>query len=85
MVSSSKCVFLSFLGIVGLRGQDLSHVTVEFQETTPKGQSSHRVDVLGDGSFVVSSDWILETPGKYELSKLNKSKHILLNDELLMN
>ncbi|XP_045922035.1 polycystic kidney disease 1 like 1 [Micropterus dolomieu] len=55
-------------GILGLRGQDLSHVTVEFQETTPRGQSSHRVNLLDDGSFVVSSDWILETPGKYELN-----------------
>ncbi|XP_044033057.1 polycystic kidney disease 1 like 1 [Siniperca chuatsi] len=55
-------------GILRLGGQDLSYVTVEFQETTPKGQSSHHVKVLDDGSFVVSSDWILETPGKYELN-----------------
>ncbi|XP_037613525.1 polycystic kidney disease 1 like 1 [Sebastes umbrosus] len=55
-------------GIPCLEGQDLSYVTVEFQETTPEGQSSHHVNVLDDGSFVVSSDWILETPGKYELN-----------------
>ncbi|KAK9527852.1 hypothetical protein VZT92_014377 [Zoarces viviparus] len=51
-------------GIGGLADQDLSYVTVEFQETTHKG---HRVNVSHDGSFFVSSDWILETPGKYEL------------------
>lgn len=60
---------LWFLGILGLGGQDLSYVTVEIQETTRKGQSSHHVNVLDDGSFVVLSDWILETPGKYELSE----------------
>ncbi|XP_070709442.1 polycystin-1-like protein 1 [Pempheris klunzingeri] len=55
-------------GIWGLRGQDLSYVTVEFHETTPEGQSSRRVSVSDDGSFVLTSDWILETPGKYELN-----------------
>ncbi|XP_073344382.1 polycystin-1-like protein 1 [Pagrus major] len=55
-------------GILALRRQDFSYVTVEIQETTRKGQSSHRVNVPADGSFVVSSDWILETPGKYELN-----------------
>ncbi|XP_028425777.1 polycystic kidney disease 1 like 1 [Perca flavescens] len=55
-------------GILGLGGKDLSYVDVEFQETSPKGQSSQRVNVLDDGSFLVSSDWILETPGKYELN-----------------
>ncbi|KAM6908104.1 polycystin-1-like protein 1 [Lycodopsis pacificus] len=51
-------------GIGSLADQDLSYVTVEFQETTHKG---HHVNVSHDGSFFVSSDWILETPGKYEL------------------
>ncbi|KAG8009400.1 Polycystic kidney disease 1 like 1 [Nibea albiflora] len=55
-------------GILGLGGRDFSYVTVEIQETIHKGQRSHRVTVLDDGSFVVSSDWILETPGKYELN-----------------
>ncbi|KAE8279963.1 Polycystic kidney disease 1 like 1 Protein abecobe [Larimichthys crocea] len=55
-------------GILGLGGQDLSYVTVEIHETTHKGQRSHRVSVLDDGSFVVSSAWTLETPGKYELN-----------------
>lgn len=49
--------------------QDLSYVTVEFLDTTPKGQSSHHVSLLDDGSFERSFDWILETPGKYEISK----------------
>nr|XP_046227980.1 uncharacterized protein LOC124049909 [Scatophagus argus] len=55
-------------GIRGLGGQDFSYVTVEIQELTQKGQSSHHVSVLNNGSFAVSSDWILETPGKYELN-----------------
>ncbi|XP_050922890.1 LOW QUALITY PROTEIN: polycystic kidney disease 1 like 1 [Lates calcarifer] len=55
-------------GILSLEGQDLSHVTVEFLDTTPKGQSSHHVSLLDDGSFVMLSDWILETPGKYEIN-----------------
>ncbi|XP_034416623.1 polycystic kidney disease 1 like 1 [Cyclopterus lumpus] len=55
-------------GILGLGEQDFSYVTVEFQEMTPKGQSSHNVNVLDDGSFLVSSDWNLKTPGKYELT-----------------
>ncbi|KAA8580858.1 hypothetical protein FQN60_013816 [Etheostoma spectabile] len=55
-------------GILGLGGQDLAYVDVEFQEMSPKGQSSHQVKVLDDGSFLLSTDWILETPGKYELN-----------------
>ncbi|KAM9337218.1 polycystin-1-like protein 1 [Symphorus nematophorus] len=55
-------------GIVAVGGQDLSYVTVEIREATHKGQSSHHVGVLGDGSFVVLFDWILDTPGKYELN-----------------
>ncbi|GLD54853.1 polycystic kidney disease 1 like 1-like protein [Lates japonicus] len=55
-------------GILSLEGQDLSYVTVEFLDTTPKGQSSHHVSLLDDGSFVMLSDWILETPGKYEIN-----------------
>ncbi|KAL6097956.1 pkd1l1 [Pungitius sinensis] len=55
-------------GILGLGERDLSYVTVEFQKTTPTGQSSHRVNVLDDGSFVVSSDGILATPGEYQLN-----------------
>lgn len=62
-----------FLGIVAVGVEDLSYVTVEFQKTTPKGQSSHHVNVSDDGSFVVSSNWILETPGKYVLSKLKRA------------
>ncbi|KAM8731306.1 polycystin-1-like protein 1 isoform 4-T4 [Acanthopagrus schlegelii] len=54
-------------GIPALRRQDFSYVTVEIQETTHKGQSSQRVSVPADGSFVVSSHWILEAPGNYEL------------------
>uniref|UniRef100_A0A8C2ZWB2 Polycystic kidney disease 1b n=1 Tax=Cyclopterus lumpus TaxID=8103 RepID=A0A8C2ZWB2_CYCLU len=38
--------------ILGLGEQDFSYVTVEFQEMTPKGQSSHNVNVLDDGSFL---------------------------------
>uniref|UniRef100_A0AAQ4P3R6 Polycystic kidney disease 1b n=1 Tax=Gasterosteus aculeatus aculeatus TaxID=481459 RepID=A0AAQ4P3R6_GASAC len=55
-------------GIPGLGEQDLSYVTVEFRETTSTGQRSRPVNVLHDGSFVVSSDWILPTPGKYQLN-----------------
>ncbi|XP_070784659.1 polycystin-1-like protein 1 [Enoplosus armatus] len=55
-------------GILGLGGKDLAYVTVEFQERTPKGQSSHHVSVLDDGSFIVSCGWILETPGKHEIN-----------------
>ncbi|XP_047185931.1 uncharacterized protein LOC124849765 [Scophthalmus maximus] len=55
-------------GIPSLAGQDLSFVTVEFLDTAPKGQSSHHVSVLEDGSFFVSSEWSLETPGEYEIN-----------------
>lgn len=63
--------FLIFLlsGILGLGEKSLSYVTVEFLGTTTAGQSSHHVNVLDDGSFAVSSDWILETSGKHEISK----------------
>ncbi|XP_035510575.1 polycystic kidney disease 1 like 1 [Morone saxatilis] len=72
-------------GILGLRGQDLSYVTVEFQETTPKGQSSHHVSVLDDGSFVVSFDWILETPGIYELNVSVSNPLSTLSSTLLLS
>lgn len=68
---------LWFSGILGLGRQDLSYVTVEIQETTHKGQSSHHVSVLDDGSFVVSSDWILKTPGKHELSESARTNTFL--------
>ncbi|XP_044196388.1 polycystic kidney disease 1 like 1-like [Thunnus albacares] len=55
-------------GIVGLGEESLSHVNVEFLWTTTAGQSSHHVSVLDDGSFAVSSDWILETSGKHEIN-----------------
>ncbi|KAM8822788.1 polycystin-1-like protein 1 [Spinachia spinachia] len=71
-------------GILGLGERDLSYVTVEFGNTTPSGQSSHRVNVLDDGSFVGSSVWIFATPGKYQLnvsvsnplSKASSSLHL---------
>ncbi|XP_068438427.1 polycystin-1-like protein 1 [Clinocottus analis] len=74
-------------GILGLGEQELSYVTVEFQESTLKGQSSHHVSVLDDGSFVLSSDWILKTPGKYELtsSKLHLSVSQPSADGLLVS
>lgn len=50
-------------------GQDLTCVTVDFLDTTLKSQSSHLVNVLDDGSFVVTSDWIFETSGKYEICR----------------
>ncbi|XP_034562845.1 polycystic kidney disease 1 like 1 [Notolabrus celidotus] len=49
-------------------GQELSFVSVEFEEPTPKGQSSQHVSVFDDGSFGCSSDWIFDTPGKYKLN-----------------
>ncbi|XP_034428976.1 uncharacterized protein LOC117754259 [Hippoglossus hippoglossus] len=55
-------------GIPSLAGPDLSFVSVEFLDMTAKGQSSHHVSVLDDGSFSVSTHWILETPGKYEIN-----------------
>ncbi|XP_042255201.1 uncharacterized protein LOC121888015 isoform X2 [Thunnus maccoyii] len=55
-------------GIVGLGEESLCHVNVEFLWTTTAGQSSHHVSVLDDGSFAVSSDWILETSGKHEIN-----------------
>uniref|UniRef100_A0A3Q1IV35 Polycystic kidney disease 1b n=1 Tax=Anabas testudineus TaxID=64144 RepID=A0A3Q1IV35_ANATE len=54
--------------ILSVGGQDLTCVTVDFLDTTLKSQSSHLVNVLDDGSFVVTSDWIFETSGKYEIS-----------------
>uniref|UniRef100_A0A3B4XJB1 Polycystin 1 like 1, transient receptor potential channel interacting n=1 Tax=Seriola lalandi dorsalis TaxID=1841481 RepID=A0A3B4XJB1_SERLL len=45
------------------------------------GQSSHHVSLLDDGSFVVSSDWILETPGKYEISKSTKENFLRIYAE----
>lgn len=65
---------LWFLGILALGGLDLSYVTINIQDMTYKGQSSHHVSVLDDGSFSVSSDWILETPGELELSKSTSAK-----------
>lgn len=59
--------------------QNFSYVTVEIWETTQKGQSSHRAKVLGDGSFVVQSDLILEAMGKYEFSKLGRVNIFFLN------
>lgn len=49
--------------------QDLSYVTVDFLDTNLKSQSSHHVNVSDDGSFVVTTDWMFETSGKYEISK----------------
>ncbi|XP_069369205.1 polycystin-1-like protein 1 [Paralichthys olivaceus] len=54
--------------VPSLAGRDLSFVSVEFLDTSAKGQSSHHVSILDDGSFFVSTDWILETPGKYEIN-----------------
>lgn len=48
-------------------GLDLSYVRIHFMDT--RGQSSHLVNVLDDGSFALASDWIVETPGKYETSQ----------------
>lgn len=76
-VSCFKQVFLWSLGILALRRQDFSYVTVEIQETTHKGQSSRRVNVPADGSFVVSSRWILETPGKYELGESARTEQFV--------
>ncbi|XP_072234365.1 polycystin-1-like protein 1 [Leuresthes tenuis] len=53
--------------IMGFGRKDLSHVTVEFVGKIPKGQSSLDVNVSDVGSFAVSSDWLLETPGKYDI------------------
>lgn len=49
--------------------QDLAYVIVDFLDTTTASQSSHLVNVLDDGSFVVASDCIFEYPGIYEISK----------------
>ncbi|KAK7879412.1 hypothetical protein WMY93_030748 [Mugilogobius chulae] len=54
-------------GIFGLERHNLSDVTVEFLGMTPRGQSSLHVNILDRGSFNVSSNWTLETPGTYEI------------------
>lgn len=69
LVPAVNEIFLWPAEIPCLKDGDFSYVTVEVGETTLRGQSSQRVSVLDDGSFVVSSRWILETPGKYELSE----------------
>ncbi|KAG7526791.1 polycystic kidney disease protein 1-like 1 [Solea senegalensis] len=71
-------------GIQSRAGQDFSYVTVEFLGVTPKVQSSRHVSLLDDGSFSVSSEWFLQTPGKYQinvsvsnlLSTLSSSLHL---------
>ncbi|XP_058481712.1 polycystin-1-like protein 1 [Solea solea] len=71
-------------GIQSRAGQDFSYVTVEFLGVTPKVQSSRHVSLLDDGSFSVSCEWFLETPGKYQinvsvsnlLSTLSSSLHL---------
>ncbi|CAK6980027.1 polycystic kidney disease 1 like 1, partial [Scomber scombrus] len=55
-------------GLLGVGETSLSHVTVDFSGMTTAGQSSHHVNVLDDGSFALSSDWILETSGKHEIN-----------------
>nr|XP_043891851.1 polycystic kidney disease 1 like 1 [Solea senegalensis] len=55
-------------GIQSRAGQDFSYVTVEFLGVTPKVQSSRHVSLLDDGSFSVSSEWFLQTPGKYQIT-----------------
>lgn len=72
-------LLLWFSGIPSLAGQDLSFVTVEFLDTAPKGQSSHHVSVLEDGSFFVSSEWSLETPGEYEISESTRKNFFIIN------
>ncbi|XP_068160681.1 polycystin-1-like protein 1 [Antennarius striatus] len=54
-------------GIAALEGVDFSYVTIQIQEIPHKGQSSHHASVLDDNSFSVFSDWISESPGKFEL------------------
>ncbi|XP_076744692.1 polycystin-1-like protein 1 [Maylandia zebra] len=49
-------------GILGLSSQALTYVTVESLGMTLK------VNVMDDGSFTVSSDWILNVAGKYEIN-----------------
>uniref|UniRef100_A0A3Q2XGK1 Polycystin 1 like 1, transient receptor potential channel interacting n=1 Tax=Haplochromis burtoni TaxID=8153 RepID=A0A3Q2XGK1_HAPBU len=52
--------------ILGLSSQALTYVTVESLGMTLK------VNVTDDGSFTVSSDWILNVAGKYEISKFTR-------------
>ncbi|KAM3593069.1 uncharacterized protein V6R79_005557 [Siganus canaliculatus] len=73
-------------GILGLGGLDLSYITVQIQEMTHKGQSLHRVSVTEQGSFFVSTPWMLETPATHEfnvtvsnpLSTLSSSLHVIV-------
>lgn len=67
-----------FSGILGVGEMSLSYVTVEFLGTTTVGQSSHHVNVLDDGSFTMSSDWILETSGKHEISEAARANLLCL-------
>ncbi|CAJ1082323.1 polycystic kidney disease 1 like 1 [Xyrichtys novacula] len=55
-------------GLRGVDREELSFVKVEFEEPAPKGQSSHHVTVLDDGSFAQSADWVFGSPRKYQLS-----------------
>uniref|UniRef100_I3KAI3 Polycystic kidney disease 1b n=1 Tax=Oreochromis niloticus TaxID=8128 RepID=I3KAI3_ORENI len=59
-------------GILGLSSQALFYVTVESLGMTLK------VNVTDDGSFTVSSDWILNVAGKYEISKFTREHFMFL-------
>lgn len=61
-----------FPGILGLSSQALFYVTVESLGMTLK------VNVTDDGSFTVSSDWILNVAGKYEISKFTREHFMFL-------
>lgn len=37
-----------------------------------------KVNVMDDGSFTVSSDWILNVAGKYEISKFTRENLMCL-------
>ncbi|XP_055363784.1 polycystic kidney disease 1 like 1 isoform X2 [Betta splendens] len=50
----------------GMGEHNLPSIIVHFMDT--RSHSSHLGDVLGDGSFVVASDWIIETLSKYEIN-----------------